>query len=177
MTTAFSPHGGLIIVTARLWGPAGDAYVRLALDTGATSTLIRPAHLVYLGYDPGKVARRVRMTTGSGVEYVPRSDDVTRGPIPGTGARVAEQHGGLRQPLRDAGSSRLPGGLDVSRQSRKHGEQRSDREESAAAPVRPAAGGPRARRRGADDVGCRAGRRGGGIADAAADRVSTLAQG
>jgi predicted aspartyl protease len=72
MTTAFSPHGGLIIVTARLWGPAGDAYVRLALDTGATSTLIRPAHLVYLGYDPGTVARRVRMTTGSGVEYVPR---------------------------------------------------------------------------------------------------------
>jgi hypothetical protein len=41
MTTAFNPHIGLITVTAHLWGPAGDAYVRLALDTGATSTLIR----------------------------------------------------------------------------------------------------------------------------------------
>ena len=72
MSTPFNASGGLIIVTARLWGPSGDTYLRLALDTGATSTLINAAILVYAGYDPSASPDRIRITTGSGVEYVPR---------------------------------------------------------------------------------------------------------
>jgi len=60
------------VVSARIWGPAGDTVLRLALDTGATSTMVSPAALVMLGYDPASVVERARMTTGSGVEYVPR---------------------------------------------------------------------------------------------------------
>jgi hypothetical protein len=45
---------------------------RLALDTGATSTLVNAAVLLTVGYDPALAPDRVRMTTGSGVEFVPR---------------------------------------------------------------------------------------------------------
>jgi len=44
----------------------------LALDTGATGTLINVAMLVSIGYDPALVVDRFQITTGSGVEYVPR---------------------------------------------------------------------------------------------------------
>jgi hypothetical protein len=40
MTFGFDPSQGLIVVPVRLFGPAGDMIVRLALDTGATITLI-----------------------------------------------------------------------------------------------------------------------------------------
>jgi predicted aspartyl protease len=72
MSTAFDAQQGLIIVRALLWGPRGQRSVRLALDTGATSTLVNAAILVTLGYDPAVSPHRVQMTTGSGVEYVPR---------------------------------------------------------------------------------------------------------
>jgi hypothetical protein len=39
MTYGFNPSKGLIIFSVRLFGPAGDMIVRLALDTEATSTL------------------------------------------------------------------------------------------------------------------------------------------
>ena len=60
------------MVRATLSGPAGDTSVRLAIDTGATMTVIRPASLVLVGYDPAAAPDRVRMVTASGVEYVPR---------------------------------------------------------------------------------------------------------
>jgi aspartyl protease family protein len=44
----------------------------LALDTGATSTVINAERLVALGYDPAASKDRTRITTGSGVEYVAR---------------------------------------------------------------------------------------------------------
>ena len=72
MSTRFNPHQGLIIVRARLWGPTGQTSLRMALDTGATATLIRPAILVSVGYDPANAPDRVQMTTGSGIEFVPR---------------------------------------------------------------------------------------------------------
>jgi hypothetical protein len=34
--------------------------------------MVNTAVLVSIGYDPAQAPRRVRMTTGSGVEYVPR---------------------------------------------------------------------------------------------------------
>lgn len=45
---------------------------KLALDTGATSTAVRPATLRLAGYDPTIALERVRVTTGSGVEFAPR---------------------------------------------------------------------------------------------------------
>jgi hypothetical protein len=61
VTFRFDPRYGLIIVQAELWGPAGSAVLRLALDTGATSTMANVGLL-----------DRVQVTTGSGVEFVPR---------------------------------------------------------------------------------------------------------
>jgi predicted aspartyl protease len=44
----------------------------MAVDTGATTTTVRTAVLVALGYDPSASTERIAMTTASGVEYVPR---------------------------------------------------------------------------------------------------------
>jgi predicted aspartyl protease len=72
MTFPFNPQQGLIIAGAELAGPSGTAVVQLALDTGATDTLINVGVLVALGYDPALSPHRVQITTGSGVEFVPR---------------------------------------------------------------------------------------------------------
>lgn len=72
MSLRFDPTEGLIVVPTRLWGPAGDTVVRLALDTGATRTVVSWDVVVLVGYDPAATAERVQMTTGSGVEFVPR---------------------------------------------------------------------------------------------------------
>ena len=72
MSTSFDSNQGLIIVSARIEGQTGHTYARLALDTGATSTVVRTAKLVYIGYDPAVAPERVQVTTGSGVEFVPR---------------------------------------------------------------------------------------------------------
>ena len=72
MSFSFDPQQGLIIVPAELWGPNGSAVLRLALDTGATGTLVNTGMLVALGYDPALIPDRVQITTGSGVEFVPR---------------------------------------------------------------------------------------------------------
>jgi hypothetical protein len=72
MSTSFDPKQGLVIVHAELTGPSGIAILRLALDTGATGTLINAAPLVALGYQPGLATTQVQVTTGSGVEFVPR---------------------------------------------------------------------------------------------------------
>jgi predicted aspartyl protease len=72
MSHAFEPHEGLIIIHAEIVGISGSAILRLALDTGATTTLINSAMLVSIGYDPALTRDRVQITTGSGVEFVPR---------------------------------------------------------------------------------------------------------
>jgi hypothetical protein len=40
MSLTFDPKEGLIVVPTRLWGPSGDTLVRLALDTGATGSVV-----------------------------------------------------------------------------------------------------------------------------------------
>jgi hypothetical protein len=69
MSQRFDPREGLIVVPARLFGPAGDAVVRPALDTGATDTLVNIEVLVLLGYDPATVPERLQVTTGSSIEF------------------------------------------------------------------------------------------------------------
>ena len=72
MSFAFNPHQGLIIVHAEIWGPTGSAVLSLALDTGATFTLVNQGRLMQLGYDPAVAPARFQVSTASGVEFVPR---------------------------------------------------------------------------------------------------------
>jgi predicted aspartyl protease len=71
MSFAFDPRQGLVVVHAELEGPTGSAVLRLALDTGATGTVVSVGMLVALGYDPALTPERVQITTGSGVEFAP----------------------------------------------------------------------------------------------------------
>lgn len=72
MSVPFDAQQGLVIVRATVEGPAGTGVLRLALDTGATGTLINVGMLVVLGYDPALVSERIQVTTGSSIEFVPR---------------------------------------------------------------------------------------------------------
>lgn len=71
MSYGFNHKHGLVIVKARLWGPAGRAALSLALDTGATGTLINQTRLLELGYDTSTAKDLHQITTGSGIEFVP----------------------------------------------------------------------------------------------------------
>ena len=72
MSVPFPPQSGLVIVPGAVEGPSGTGGLRLALDTGATGTLINVGMLVALGDDPALPPERIQVTTGSGVEFVPR---------------------------------------------------------------------------------------------------------
>jgi predicted aspartyl protease len=69
MSLSFDGKQGLVVVRAEVTGPSGIALVRLALDTGATRTLINASLLVAVGYDPAAALERIEVTTGSGVEF------------------------------------------------------------------------------------------------------------
>jgi len=72
MDFPFDPREKLIVVRAELWGPNGSGVLRLALDTGATDTLVNAGMLVAVGCDPALSPDRVQVTTGSGVVFAPR---------------------------------------------------------------------------------------------------------
>lgn len=72
MNYRFDPKAGLILVKTKLYGPRGDTVVNLALDTGATCTLVSWETAVLVGYDPASNQQRIPITTGSGVEYCPK---------------------------------------------------------------------------------------------------------
>lgn len=72
MNIAFNRKRGLIILPCEVWGEGGSAVLRLALDTGATTTTVNTAPVVALGYDPELSGDRIEVTTGSGIEYAPR---------------------------------------------------------------------------------------------------------
>lgn len=69
MSVSFNARQGLVVVRAQVAGPTGVAVVRLALDTGATRTVINASLLVAVGYDPAATLERTEVTTGSGVEF------------------------------------------------------------------------------------------------------------
>jgi predicted aspartyl protease len=69
MKFRFDPRKRLVVVIAELEGPSGKMFVRLALDTGTTYTLISSSLLVAVGYDPAASVGRVEITTASSVEY------------------------------------------------------------------------------------------------------------
>jgi predicted aspartyl protease len=59
-------------VEAEVTGPSAKTTLVLALDTGATGTLINARLLTGLRYDPAADPQPVRVATASGVELVPR---------------------------------------------------------------------------------------------------------
>ncbi len=69
MSVSFDGQQGLVVVRVQITGPSGIAVLRLALDTGATRTLINVGLLVAVGYDPAASLERTEVTTGSGVEF------------------------------------------------------------------------------------------------------------
>jgi hypothetical protein len=69
--THFDPTIGLVLVEAKLVGPARQISVTLALDTGATQTVVNAAILRQIGCGTSLSRRRIAMTTGSDVEFVP----------------------------------------------------------------------------------------------------------
>lgn len=72
MSFPFDANRGLILVAAELSGPKGSLIARLALDTGATSTMVSVELLSTIGYAPASAIDRVQVTTGSRIESVPR---------------------------------------------------------------------------------------------------------
>ena len=72
MSFPFGARHGPIFVEAEVTGPLRSLTLPLLLDTGATTSVLKEAVLMALGYDPANVTTRVPMTTGSGVTSVPR---------------------------------------------------------------------------------------------------------
>jgi predicted aspartyl protease len=72
VSDSFDSERGLVVIQAEVFGPSGSIVLRLALDTGATGTMINVAPLTAIGYDPSLTPHRVQVTTGSGVEFAPR---------------------------------------------------------------------------------------------------------
>ena len=73
MTFHFDADAALILVSAKLIGPDGTTLLSMALDTGASRTLINEDVLRSVGYDPDESeVERVPMTTASTVEPVPQ---------------------------------------------------------------------------------------------------------
>jgi hypothetical protein len=72
MSFPFVASRGPVIVEVSFSGPLGQVDLRLSLDTGATTTLIRSTLLVAVGYDPDGSQDRVKVAMGNGVEVVPR---------------------------------------------------------------------------------------------------------
>lgn len=72
MSYSFAPRQGLIVVETEVEGPSGNVVLRLALDTGATDTLINRTMLLLAGYDPAQASAFRRITTAGGATTVPQ---------------------------------------------------------------------------------------------------------
>ena len=69
---AFDPARHIIIVRVKLQDESGRLlYLQMALDTGASMTVIPWQAAERLGLDPARSRRRVRFMTGSGMEVAP----------------------------------------------------------------------------------------------------------
>jgi predicted aspartyl protease len=76
MSSAFDATEGLIVVPATVFGPNGSLAIRLALDTGATTTVISDHRLSLIGIE-GNDSAPVDILTGSGADKALRAK-VTR---------------------------------------------------------------------------------------------------
>lgn len=67
----FDPRLRSIFVEGWLVGPFGRTKLSLAVDTGATRTILRPSILLAAGYDLRQTAGRAELTTAGGVVETP----------------------------------------------------------------------------------------------------------
>ena len=72
MKFSFKSDYGLIFLEARLYGKKRDVALILALDTGATGTVISAKRLDEAGYDLENFDDEIYITTGSGIISVPK---------------------------------------------------------------------------------------------------------
>lgn len=72
MSESFDPNGRAIPLQVRLHGASGLLDALLALDTGATRTVISTDLLMALGYDPSAADTRVFVSTVGGTQHVPK---------------------------------------------------------------------------------------------------------
>ena len=72
MRFPFDPKARLLVVHATLFGPAGYADLRLAVDTGATFTIIGRKPIGAAGYLASAEYSHQRVITVSGPERAPR---------------------------------------------------------------------------------------------------------
>lgn len=70
MIVSFDPDRPVIVLEAEIYGPAGSVQALLALDTGATTTVVSNWLLTAIGYDLSLVQQRITIITGSGTESV-----------------------------------------------------------------------------------------------------------
>ena len=66
----FNPKQSIIICRAEIVGPRVEVYLKMAVDTGATFTMIPFETAIAIGCDPLRSQRKIEITTGSSVEYV-----------------------------------------------------------------------------------------------------------
>jgi hypothetical protein len=71
MNFSFNPAEGLVLVDAELSGPSGEATIRLALDTGASQTVVSQTLLESLGYMPSQSRHLIPIATASKKETMP----------------------------------------------------------------------------------------------------------
>lgn len=68
----FDPRFSVVVLRVRIEGKAKrELHLRMALDTGASLTVIPWDAAEVLGYDPARSPHRVRFMTGSGMEAAP----------------------------------------------------------------------------------------------------------
>ena len=70
MTYYFRVRSGLILVRTRIWGPLDSHVFYLALDTGATDTLVSAQLLSRIGYDLS-AQPLAKIRTGGGIIQAP----------------------------------------------------------------------------------------------------------
>ncbi len=72
MKFSFKPDYGLIYVRVGISRGDREAILNLALDIGASATIISSKKLLEVGYDLDKPEDEIYITTGSGLIFVPK---------------------------------------------------------------------------------------------------------
>jgi hypothetical protein len=72
MKFAFEPATALVYVRVKIVCGVRELLLNLALDTGASATMISAKRLTEVGYDLDKPEDEIYITTGSGLIFVPK---------------------------------------------------------------------------------------------------------
>ena len=62
---------GIIFCRVEISKKQQSVFLKMALDTGATYTMVPPEAVMSIGIDPSRSKRKIEVTTGSGIIFVP----------------------------------------------------------------------------------------------------------